>query len=73
MTDVKLNNKIVIEKSVEERIERQRIDDLSELNNKLPEGAEVDINGVPTYLGLSGSKLTWALTVVASLGFTLFG
>lgn len=72
-TDVKLNNKIVIEKSVEERIERQRIDDLSELNNKLPEGAQVDINGVPTYLGLSGNKLTWALTVVSSLGFTLFG
>lgn len=40
-----LNNKVVIEKSTEERIERKRIDDLSTLNNRLPEGAAVDENG----------------------------
>ncbi|BGP19944.1 hypothetical protein JCM10213_006720 [Rhodosporidiobolus nylandii] len=42
-------------------------------SNELPAGSRVDASGVPTYLGATGNKLTWWITVAASCGFALFG
>ncbi|GAA5864848.1 hypothetical protein JCM5296_005972 [Sporobolomyces johnsonii] len=39
----------------------------------LPEGAAVNSDGIPTYMGACGNKLTWLITVAASCGFGLFG
>jgi hypothetical protein len=33
----------------------------------------VNAEGVPTYMGATGSKLTWLITIAASAGFGLFG
>lgn len=40
---------------------------------QIPAGARVNAAGVPTYLGLTGAPLIWAVTVAASFGFGLFG
>ncbi|GAA5911952.1 sugar porter family MFS transporter [Sporobolomyces salmoneus] len=40
---------------------------------ELPAGASVDAAGVPTYMGATGNKLTWLITLAASAGFGLFG
>jgi hypothetical protein len=39
---------------------------------ELPEGAEVNADGVPTYYGLCGDKLIWAISATATCGFALF-
>lgn len=44
----------------------------AEQTDRLPEGAAVNADGVPTYLGLCGNKLIMAITVTATCGFTLF-
>lgn len=41
---------------------------LNENHAQLPSGAQVNANGVPTYMGLCGSTLIWAITVAASFG-----
>ncbi|GAA6019495.1 hypothetical protein JCM11491_000976 [Sporobolomyces phaffii] len=40
---------------------------------ELPAGTAVNAQGVPTYMGACGNKLTWWITVAASCGFGLFG
>lgn len=40
---------------------------------ELPAGARLDKDGVPTYLGLTGHRLVWAITIASSFGFGLFG
>ncbi|GAA5911955.1 sugar porter family MFS transporter [Sporobolomyces salmoneus] len=40
---------------------------------ELPSGAAVNAEGIPTYFGTCGTKLTWWITVAASCGFGLFG
>ncbi|GAA5943010.1 sugar porter family MFS transporter [Sporobolomyces koalae] len=39
----------------------------------LPANASVNALGHPTYMGASGNKLTWLITLAASAGFGLFG
>lgn len=43
------------------------------LDEIIPEGAATNSNDVPTFAGLCGSKLLYAITFVASAGFGLFG
>lgn len=40
---------------------------------ELPPGSSVNAAGVPTYMGATGNKLTWLITLAASAGFGLFG
>lgn len=40
---------------------------------ELPSGAKVNAEGIPTYMGACGNKLTWWITIAASCGFGLFG
>jgi len=39
----------------------------------LCDNLSVNADGVPTYMGASGTALTWWITVAASAGFGLFG
>lgn len=39
----------------------------------LPEDAKTNSAGVPSYFGLTGTRLITAITAVASTGFLLFG
>ncbi|KAM0786056.1 hypothetical protein ACM66B_006867 [Microbotryomycetes sp. NB124-2] len=41
--------------------------------SELPAGAKLNKDNVPTYMGLSGYNLIWAITVASSFGFGLFG
>ncbi|GAA6059453.1 hypothetical protein JCM10212_005392 [Sporobolomyces blumeae] len=40
---------------------------------ELPAGSATNSEGIPTYFGTCGTKLTWWITVAASCGFGLFG
>lgn len=40
---------------------------------QLPDDAKTNAAGVPSYFGLTGTKLISAITAVASTGFLLFG
>lgn len=40
-----------------------------ELTTVLPEGAKTNARGVPTYMGLAGTKLISMITVFATTGF----
>lgn len=63
-----------IEKSSEKRIPDAFLSEADQqiFDNKLPEGAEVNADGVPTYMNLTGDSLIWAITATATCGFTLF-
>ncbi|GAA5889071.1 hypothetical protein JCM16303_002177 [Sporobolomyces ruberrimus] len=38
---------------------------------ELPEGAATNAEGIPTFMGASGNKLNWLVTVAASAGFDM--
>lgn len=44
-----------------------------EMTSELPVDAKTNVAGVPTYAGLSGSRLSVAITLIATTGFLLFG
>ena len=51
------------EKQVDQKLSRNGSEDdatFSQQTDRLPEGAVVNADGVPTYMGLSGNKLIWA-------------
>ena len=53
-------------------IQEENADGL-EITTRLEEGAQVNAEGVPTYVGLSGTRLIAAITATATTGFLLFG
>ena len=51
----------------------QRSETASVQQAQLPEGSRLNAAGVPTYMGMTGHTLIWAITVASSFGFGLFG
>lgn len=63
-----LNNDQKVEKD-----QYQQKEDASIKRAELPSGSRLNAAGVPTFMGLVGHPLIWAITVASSFGFGLFG
>jgi len=57
---------------VEQGMGNKEIKDMA-TTTELPENAHTNSDGVPTYLGVSGTKLINLITATSTIGFLLFG
>jgi hypothetical protein len=60
------------EPQVDQGMASKEIQDMA-TTTELPEEAHTDSDGVPTYLGTSGTKLITLITATSTIGFLLFG
>lgn len=56
-----------------EKDQYQQKEDASIQKAELPSGSRLNAAGIPTFMGLTGHPLIWAITVASSFGFGLFG